>query len=402
MKYPRFIQKKVERALEDTSVVFINGPRQSGKSTLAHHFAKKECVYITLDDLLELEAAKSSPQSFLDRNAERIIIDEIQRVPELFLAIKEKVDKKRIPGQFLLTGSANILLLPNLSDSLAGRMEILTLYPLSRYEIQKKPFDLITALFNAPLKIPKNEERSPHRMIQGGFPEVHNRKDSQRQAAWFQSYLTTILERDVRDLSQIEGLTRLPNLLKLLATRSGNLLNFDELSRSCGIPSTTLKRYFTLIQTVFMVHLLPPYFSHLEKRLVKSPKVYLSDTGILSYLLGLDLKGIQKNQKSWGSAVETFVVNELIKQATWSDLSVQLYYYRNFSGMEVDLILESRDGKIIAIEIKAKVEVNINDFRGLKHFKETFKDRFIHGYVFYLGEKQVPFDKDLTALPLPF
>jgi predicted AAA+ superfamily ATPase len=151
-----------------------------------------------------------------------------------------------------------------------------------------------------------------------------------------------------------------------------------------------------------MVHLLPPYFSHLEKRLVKSPKIYLSDTGILSYLLGLDLKGIQKNQKSWGSAVETFVVNELIKQATWSDLSVQLYYYRNFSGMEVDLILESRDGKVIAIEIKAKVEVNINDFRGLKHFKETFKDRFIHGYVFYLGEKQVPFDKDLTALPLPF
>ena len=253
MKYPRFIQKKVEEALKDTPVVFLNGPRQSGKSTLVHHIAEDH-LYITLDDLMELEAAKAYPQSFFNRKADRMIIDEIQRAPELFIVIKKMVDENRISGKFLLTGSSNVLLLPTLSDSLAGRMEILTLFPLSSFELQKLPVDLISLFFQSSDAIPKQEEEQRFKQIlRGGYPEIQERENPQRQTAWFQSYLKTILERDVRDLSQIEGLTRLPHLLKILATRSGNLLNLDELGRSSGIPSSTLKRYLTLLRTVFFI-----------------------------------------------------------------------------------------------------------------------------------------------------
>lgn len=401
MKYPRFIQKKIEEALQDTPVVFINGPRQSGKSTLVHLLAQDR-DYITLDDLLELEAARSRPQSFFDSKGSRIIIDEIQRAPELFLVIKKLVDEDRRPGRFLLTGSSNILLLPNISDSLAGRMEILTLYPLSALELQNKPVDLIASLFDLERFPTVNQEKRLNRMIRGGYPEVQERENPKRQTAWFQSYLTTILERDVRDLSQIEGLTRLPHLLKLLATRSGNLLNFDEISRSSNISSTTLKRYFTLLRTVFLIHLLPAWSNNRGKRLVKSPKLYLNDTGVLSYLLGLNLQGMQNNQKSWGKLVETYVINELLKQATWSEQIVHLYYYRTLSGYEVDVILESQDGRIVAIEVKASDHVTMADFKGLKHLQQEMSESFHQGYVFYLGDKTLHFGDKLIAVPIPF
>lgn len=402
MKYPRFIQKKIEEALKDTPVVFLNGPRQSGKSTLVHHIAEDH-LYITLDDLMELEAAKAHPQSFFNRKTDRMIIDEIQRAPELFIVIKKMVDENRTSGKFLLTGSSNVLLLPTLSDSLAGRMEILTLFPLSSYELQKLPVDLISLFFQSSDAIPKQEEEQRlNQMLRGGYPEIQERENPQRQTAWFQSYLKTILERDVRDLSQIEGLTRLPHLLKILATRSGNLLNVDELGRSSGIASSTLKRYLTLLRTVFLVHLLPPWSNNQGKRLVKSPKVYLNDTGILAYLLGLDLDGIRRDPKSLGKIVETYVINEFLKQATWSQIGVNLYYYRTVSGYEVDLILETQDGRIIGIEVKASEHINSDDFKGLKHLQKEYPDIFQHGYVLYLGNQVIPFGEKISALPLPF
>ena len=244
----------------------------------------KSAVYFTLDDLSSLEAARSDPIMFLERAlADHIIIDEVQKAPELFPAIKMLVDKDRRPGRFLLTGSANILLLPKISESLAGRIEILTLYPLSVGELLDCHETFLDRLFAQDFSSTPCDLMQIQQWIhQGGFPEIIHRSSSKRKAAWFESYVETILQKDVQSLAKIEGLTKLPNLLKLIGTRSSSILRYEELSNASKLPSTTLKRYLTLLETFFLTHILPSWSNHKGKRLVKSPKIYINDTGLLS------------------------------------------------------------------------------------------------------------------------
>lgn len=335
-------------------------------------------------------------------------IDEVQRLPELFLTLKLLVDKDRRPGRFLLTGSVNVLLLPKMADSLAGRMEILTLLPLSCEEKSNIQSPFIDPLFdpNHTFKHTSEDvldiELLAQQIIEGGYPEVETRKNLQRKSAWFEGYVTTLLQRDVRNLANIEGITKLPNILKLIATRSSSILNTIELSRTSMTSTSTLKRYLILLQALFLVELVPAWSNHLGKRLVKSPKVHLCDSGLLCYLLGLDVDGLIRNHSVWGSALETFVISEIKKRLTWSKTRGTLYHYRTQNGAEVDCVIEAQDGRIVGIEIKSSKTVSSQDLKGLLSLQETAQNTFSQGIILYLGNKVISFGPKLKALPISF
>ncbi len=394
----------------DSPVVLINGARQVGKSTLAKELIAKVYPpsvsesgrYYTLDDSTVLAAAASSPLSFLEDLPDHAVIDEIQRAPELFLAIKKLVDQDRRPGRFLLTGSANAMTLPKVADSLAGRMEIQTLWPLSQGEIEGRSESFIDACFSGQ-KMPTVQgiswDELCQRLYHGGYPEVLSRTEPRRIDAWFRSYLTSIIERDIRDLANIEGYRELPNLLQLLAARAGGLLNFSDLSRIGKMSNTTLKRYVSLLEAVFLFVPLPAWYKNEEKRLVKSPKIYLNDTGLLMHLRGMS-KDRLTDRNIAGEIVENFVVMELEKQRAWSRTMPTLYHFRTSSGKEVDLVLEAPDGRLMGIEVKSRSEANSSDFSGLKELASLAGDQFCRGIVLYSGKETVSFGANLTAMPI--
>ncbi len=268
----RKITPKLLDALTDSPVVLLHGARQTGKSTLLKNIIESEfkARYLTFDDPGLLSAAQNNPLEFLSSYNENLALDEIQRAPGIFLAIKNLVDKDRKSRSFLLTGSSNVFLLPKISESLAGRIEILNLFPLAQSEISGSKFNLTDEILNKEFGVSGlhfSKENLIEKIIKGGFPEMLSRKDRSRQEAWFKSYLTTILQRDVRDISNIDKLNDLPKLLRIFSARAGTLLNFAELSRSSSIPQTTLKRYIFLLEAVFLIYILPAWSGNLSKRL---------------------------------------------------------------------------------------------------------------------------------------
>lgn len=400
----RNISEKLIKALKRSPVVLLTGARQTGKTTLIKHLLTKEGYsYVSFDDIRYLSASQEDPIGFLNNLKKPAILDEVQKVPELFLSIKNVVDKNRVPGMFVLTGSANPLLIPQLGDSLAGRMEIINLFPFSQGELKEKKEDFLELVFAnkiADLNINKlSKETLCKKLLQGGYPGVQD-FDKEDLENWINSYLTTILHRDVKDLAQIEGLTQLPNLLSLLATRVGGLLNASELSRVSGIANSTLNRYLTLLKTLFLINLQPAWSSNLGKRLVKSSKIYLVDTAILLYLLRVDENKLFEDTQIFGKVFENFIVTELLKQISWNKSLVDLFHYRTQSGAEVDIVLEDRSGNIVGIEIKSRQTVTKSDFKGLRHFAEEVKKDFVCGIVLYMGNEKVPFGENMWALPI--
>jgi predicted AAA+ superfamily ATPase len=404
--YTRNITDKVFEALQDTPVVFLNGPRQAGKSTLVQMLTedKHPAKYLTFDDSNVLAAASADPAGFIAGLEGALVIDEVQRVPDLFLAIKAEVDRNRKPGRFLLTGSANILLLPKLAESLVGRMEILTLWPLSQGEIKSCKEAFVDRLFSKKTISVESTSLATStlfkKILSGGFPEVLSRTSANRQKAWFSSYVTTILQRDVRDISNIEGLTSIPRLLSLVASRACGLLNYAELSRSFAIPQSTLKRYLSLLETTFLVKLLPAWSGNLGKRLVKSPKVLLTDTGLIAHLIGVDQQRLKEEPQFFGGLLENFAAMELVKQIGWSKVQPQLFHFRTQTGQEVDFLLEDSAGRIVGIEVKASSTVRSDDLKGLRMLSDSVGDKFIRGIVLYCGSDYVPFGSKLAAVPM--
>ena len=399
--------KLLRDSLADSPIVIVIGARQVGKSTLAQNLADygQTRRYVTLDDATVLAAAQGDATGFLAGIEKPVTLDEVQRAPHLFLPHKAEVDRNRAPGRFLLTGSANVLLLPQLSESLAGRMEILTLRTLSQGEIEGARERFVDALFaDAPLPRLSGaaEDRSTlfARMLRGGYPEAVARSTEARRRAWFASYVTTILQRDVRDLANIEGLTALPRLLSLIAARASGLLNFAELSRSSTIPQSTLKRYMALLEMTFLVEPLPSWAGSLSRRLVKAPKLFLCDTGLLSHLQGLTEERLAADTNLAGALAENFVVGELRKQAAWSDTQPELFHFRAQTGQEVDVVMEDRAGNIIGVEVKASASVGANDFKGLRDLAATVAGKFRRGVVLYTGSESVPFGENFHALPI--
>ena len=401
---PRHSVVRLREALGDTPVVYLQGARQTGKSTLAKSFAEQRSAsYLTLDTAAVLAAATDDPDGFVAGLPRPAVIDEAQRAPALALAIKAAVDADRRPGQFLLTGSASVMSLPELAESLAGRMELHTLWPLSQGEIEGVRETFVDRLFEADMSlatVPNAEAEAVDRLCAGGYPEARGRRSGRRRGAWYDAYIDAILQRDVRELANIDRLLDMPRLLGLLATRTGQLINHADLARTVGLPQTTLKRYMALLEAMFLVRRLPAWFTNVGKRLVKAPKLMLVDTGLLAHLLDADAARLRRDRTLLGRVLENFVAMEVVKQLSWSERRCRLFHFRTEGGAEVDLVIEARDGRLVGVEVKSTATLRSQHFNGLKALAEQAGDRFAHGVAVYLGTEVVPFGPNLHGLPL--
>jgi len=400
----RHLMPELRAALRDTPVTMIVGPRQSGKSTLAQSLVDDldGARYVTLDRGLNLAAARADPAAFVAEADGTLVVDEVQRAPDLLLEIKASVDRDRRPGRFVLTGSADVLSLPRVAETLAGRMEVLRLWPLSQGEIEGRRETFLEALLAgnvdgiADAAQPLSKDEIAKRIEAGGFPEAVER-NGERRGRWFDSYLDTMLQREVADLANIAGSTELPRLMLLLAGRATGLLNYAGLARDLGMPQTTLKRYVALLETAFLVRTVPAWFRNLGKRLVKSPKLLLTDSGLLAHLLG----GGPGVERGFGPALENFVAMELVKQASVSAARPGVFHYRTAEGLEVDALIEPRGGPICAVEVKAAATLTSRDSRGMRSLEAELGDDFGVGVVLHMGEDAVRLGPKTWALPLP-
>jgi len=409
---PRNITHRLLQALNVSPVVFLNGARQSGKSTLVQNLREQighdnnPAAYVSFDRPTQMAAASSAPESFLSSYKDSLIIDEVQLVPELFRALKVVVDDLRLNdkananGRYLLTGSANILALPKLSDPLVGRMTVLTLYPFCTAEASQGQGNGLDRLFNLDFTNISDRGLSITDAIKlATFPEIADKEAAER-GIWFDGYLTTILQRDVRLIAELEKISVLPNLLRILATRAGNLLNDSDVARDLGLNPVTSKLYRNILKMMFLNFDVEPWFRNIGKRLVKSPKGYLTDTLMLCHMLDLNIEDIERKKPDlFGHILENYIATELTKLLTFSETKSKLLHFRTSDGKEVDFVLERPDGSVFAIEIKKSESVNIHDFKGIQTLAELTAKDFIGGIVLYSGKDAVPFGKNLWAVP---
>jgi hypothetical protein len=401
---PRFSMSRLVEALGDTPVVVIHGPRQSGKTTLAQLTGtSRGYAYFSLDDETARRAAAADPVGFADSLPARSILDEVQRVPGLFTALKTIVDRDRKPGRFLLTGSANVLLVPGLADSLAGRMEILRLFPLAQCELAGRESGFLRSLFSGTFptrRRPRLGSELAERIAAGGFPAAIARATPRRRSAWYREYAQALVQRDVRDLARIRALDALPRLLALAAGQTARLFNASDLAAPFQLSRPTIADYVTLLEGVFLVERVPPWHSNRSSRLIKTPKLHLGDAGLACSLLGLDAAALERDRAVLGQLAETFVYQELRRQAGWQDAEIRFHHFRTRDGVEVDLVLE-RDGHAIAgVEVKVSATVTAADFRGLRQLRSAAGGRFQAGVVLYDGEHSLPFDERMYAVPI--
>lgn len=405
--YQRFTKDSLLEALQDTPVVLIHGSRQCGKTTLAQSIGELHNYhYITLDDDNQLQAAKYDPVGFIQGMPEKVIIDEIQRAPELFTSIKASVDKNRKPGRFILTGSANVLLLPQLADSLAGRMEIIHLRPLAGSEIANVRPTLIQQLFDADFgnslntnKYSRLGESLADYICKGGYPAAITRSSDKRRSIWYRDYITSILQRDIKDISNIKNLEILPKLLALSASQTARLFNASDLASPFGISRPTIRDYLALLEQIFLIEQLQPWHSNRLSRLIKTPKMHMSDTGLACSLMGINSQSLWKDKALLGQLLETFIYQELRKYADWHDEALRFFHFRNKDKVEVDIIIE-QNRKLVGIEIKAAATISSSDFKGLRKLQDATAEQFAAGVVFYDGENILPFGENLFALPI--
>ncbi len=413
--YARHLRSRIVDALKDTPVVLINGPRQSGKTTLIRQFASARRDYLTLDDSATLESARQDPQGFIQR-LDTVVIDEVQRVPELLLAIKLAVDTDRRPGRFLLTGSADVMALPRVADSLAGRIEVLPLLPLAGAELTGSAGCWLDKVFHALAHHGKppvvsqalaQREIGPaleQRVLQGGYPEALQRKTVTRRNAWARGYIETIIQRDVRDIAAVDKLSQMPKLVYALAQVSGQLCNYTKLGGQLGLDAKTVNKYLTMLEQLFLLRRVPSWSGHALSRVVRTPKVQFLDSGLLCSLLGLNEAAIARNRSLFGQALECHVYAELLKQCSWSGESREVMMYRDKDQAEVDFVVENSQRGIVGVEVKAAAGFKSSDFTGLKKLAALAGKRFLGGVLLYDGINTLPAGeadgKPLWALPL--
>lgn len=403
--YPRLMGLPLVEALQDSPVVLIHGPRQCGKTTLARAVGEPlGYVYLSFDDDSVLAAAREDPVGFVAALPARCILDEVQRVPEIFTSLKRSVDESRVPGRFLLTGSTNVLTLPSVADSLAGRMEILRLHPLAQVELRGGPARFLDALFSgafAPGQFDRLGPALPQIIAAGGFPPALARAQAHRRAVWYRDYVATIVQRDVRDIARVGALDTLPRLLALAAGETARMLNVSSLAAPFQVSRPTIHGYVTLLTQVFLLDLLPPWHSNRTSRLVKSPKLHLGDTGVAGAVLGAGADELAGDRKLLGQLLETFVYQELRRQADALPTPPAFFHFRNRDGAEVDIVLEGPGQRVAGVEVKASATVRAADFRGLRKLRDVAGERFALGVLLYDGETVLPFGDGFLAVPLP-
>ncbi len=401
---PRHLAPLLKISLQDTPAVLVNGPRQCGKTTLVQQFAG-EIAYFTLDDPNLLAAVQHDPLGFA-RQLDRAIIDEVQRAPQLLLALKLVIDQDRRPGRFLLTGSANLMALPQIADSLAGRMAIHTLLPLSQAELQGRPADFLQRAQNQDWPITHaawthSPTETVAHVLAGGYPEMRHRATTARKQAWARSYIQALVERDVRDVAHVEHLSQLPHLLAAAAEHTGQLLNVTQIGGQLGFNNKTAEKYLGILEKLFLVQRLPAWSRNELNRLVKTPKLHFLDAGLQATLTRLSPELVFAQRQRWGATLETWVHAELRKTLSLHpDEGWFLSHYRDKDQVEVDFVLESSLRQLIGIEVKASATVNASDFKGLKRLKALAGDAFVTGLLLYDGTQALPFGDGLWAVPL--
>ncbi len=387
----------------DTRVVLLCGPRQSGKTTLARRIAGETIPFFTLDDATVLDAASADPVGFL-RGLDRAVIDEIQRAPDLVLAIKTAVDDEQRPGRFLLTGSANPMTLPRVADSLAGRMGIVRLLPLAQAELRDtRPSPFIETAFTGGIpasRTPVVGDDLVETVLAGGYPEALARSGWRRRRDWHLDYIEAIVQRDVRDIARIDRLGSMPRLLRILAEHSGQLVNYSGFGAPLGMNHVTARKYLDIFESLFLVYTLPPWYTNTLKRLTKSPKLHFLDAGLLAALRGLAPDRLRRDRTPFGPLLETFVLGELLKLASWANDRYAFSHFRDKQQNEVDIVIENERGEIVGVEVKASATVSASDFSGLRRLAAGAGGRFAMGLVLYDRESSIPFGRQMAAVPI--
>ncbi len=402
--YSRFIEGRLNEALEDSPVALIQGPRQCGKTTLAQTVCASYS-YFSFDNDVVRGGANADPMGFVADLPERAVLDEVQRVPSLFTALKLEVDRRRAPGRFVLTGSTNVLAVPTVQDSLAGRLEMVRLHPLAQCELYANPPDgdgFIDALFGGGFALRQTERLGTglaERIVSGGYPAALARPPGRRRANWYVSYIEAQVQRDIGDLARISGLDVLPRLLSLAASQTAQLFNVSGLAAPFQLSRPTISQYVTLLERVYLLERLPPWHRNRTNRLVKTPKLHIGDTGLACALLGIDARTLASDRTLLGQLLETFVFQELRRQATWYAGPVNFFHYRDKDQVEVDVVLE-HGRQVAGVEVKAGATVAASDFRGLRRLKEASGAGFVAGVVLYDGENVVGFGDNLYAVPI--
>jgi predicted AAA+ superfamily ATPase len=400
--YPRWIGPRLAEAMADTPAVLLAGPRQTGKTTLARQVAAAGLRYLTLDDQLTLMSAREDPVGMI-RSLDCAVIDEIQRAPQLLLAIKKSIDEDRRPGRFLLTGSANLMALPTVADSLAGRMETLLLLPLSQSEIEGRAVNWLDSVFAGQIPTPAtvdNRNNLIERVLHGGYPEAMTRTTARRRIAWCRQYIDAIIQRDVRDVSGIEKLDQLPRFLRALAQTAGQMCNYSQLGGQVGLDSKTAAKYISVFEQMYLLKRVEVWARNRLNRVVKSPKLQFIDSGLLSTLLELTSEEVRQNRVRFGNVLETFVFGELLKNTTTADGDYHLMYYRDTEKVEVDVVIENALGQLVGVEIKAAATVQEGDLRGLKKLSGLAGDQFKMGVLLYDGDETLPMGNNIWAAPI--
>jgi len=360
-------------------------------------------AYRSFDDGLVRDAAEKDPVGFVDDLPEKVILDEVQRVPSLFSSLKLSIDHKRVPGRFILTGSANVLLVPKLADSLAGRMAILRLHPLSQAELEGAASGFLDLLFSGSFKTRRVDRLRSElitRVVSGGYPAALARPSGKRRATWYRDYLETIVQRDVKELSRIHALQAMPRLLSLTAAHTSQLLNVTDLSGSFQLSRPTITTYVTLLERVFLLDTLLPWHSNRVSRLVKTPKLHMGDTGLACALLNVNEDDLAQDRSQFGHLLETFVFQELRREASGHEDPHAFFHFRDRAGVEVDIVIERGTRAVAGVEIKAGATVRAEDFRGLRKLKDAAGKRFVAGVVLYDGEISARFGEGMYAVPL--
>jgi predicted AAA+ superfamily ATPase len=400
--FHRYIEPRIAEAMADTPVVLLAGPRQAGKTTLVKQVAEQGLKYLTLDDELTLLSAKEDPAGMI-RSLDRAVIDEIQRAPALLMAIKKSVDEDRRPGRFLLTGSANLMALPTVADSLAGRMETLLLFPLSQREIEGQTKNWLDSVFAGQLPQPGpagNKDDLVGRVLRGGYPEAISRLTTKRRTVWVRQYIDAIIARDVRDVLGVEKLDQLPRFLRALAQTAGQMCNYAKLGGQVGLDGKTAAKYISVFEQMYLLKRVEVWARNRLNRIVKTPKLQFIDSGLLATLLNLTEDEVQKDRTRFGNVLETFVFSELLKHSSTSDGEYQLMYYRDADKVEVDIVIENAAGQLVGVEVKAAASVKDTDLRGLRKLASLAGKDFKMGVLLYDGDEIMPLGDGIWAAPL--
>jgi hypothetical protein len=400
--YPRWIGPRIAEAMADTPVVLLAGPRQAGKTTLVRQLAGNGLRYLTLDDELTLLSAREDPVGLV-RSLDRAVIDEVQRAPQLLLAIKKSVDEDRRPGRFLLTGSANLMALPTVADSLAGRMETLSLLPLSQSEIEGQSTNWLDGVFKGQMPKPGTAAHGSdlvERVLRGGYPEAVARPTGRRRMAWARQYIDAIVQRDVRDVASIEKLDQLPRFLHALAQTAGQLCNYTQLAGQVGLDGKTAARYVGVFEQMYLLKRVEVWARNRLSRVVKTPKLQFIDSGLLASLLELTAGEVAQDRARFGNVLETFVFGELLKHTTTAEGDYRLMHYRDTDQFEVDLVIENAAGQLVGVEVKAAATVKDSDLRGLRKWAGLAGAQFKMGVLLYDGDETLPLGNGLWAVPL--